>query len=303
MKSDRLVSVALCAYNGEKYLSQQLDSILRQTHKNLELVIVDDCSKDNTFEIIKDCGKKDARIRCFKNETIKGFNKNFEYAISLTTGGYIAISDQDDIWLPNKLEKLLSNIKNNWLIFSNSSYINKANEPVKGKILETFKLKTSNFKNILLANFVTGHTALFDRASLKYLLPFPKTGFYDWWIGFVCLCHKKIAFLDEVLTKYCIHDVSVTQQLLNLEKAKQTVNETIENMLSSFATYKELAYCDKVFIEELKNAYILNLSSNKPIPLIKIIFKHYTELFPNGKKRNLFSLLNFALKYARKVKK
>src|ERR1700748_3070750 len=99
MSKQPLVSVAMCTYNGEKYIRQQLDSILNQTWRNLEIVIVDDGSSDDTFAIISEYAEKDSRIKCFKNEVNLGFNKNFEHAVELTTGDYIAISDQDDIWL------------------------------------------------------------------------------------------------------------------------------------------------------------------------------------------------------------
>jgi glycosyltransferase involved in cell wall biosynthesis len=103
MTEQPLVSVAMCTYNGEKFINLQLDSILAQTYHNLELVIVDDGSTDETFNIISDYAKKDGRIKCFKNEVNLGFNKNYERAIKLTTGEFIAISDQDDIWLPHKM--------------------------------------------------------------------------------------------------------------------------------------------------------------------------------------------------------
>ena len=113
---ESLISVALCTYNGEKFLREQIDSILAQTYKNLEIVIVDDCSTDKTTNIINAYAEKDKRIKLFQNASNLGFNKNFERALGLTSGEYIAISDQDDIWLPQKLQSLLDNIKNNWLI-------------------------------------------------------------------------------------------------------------------------------------------------------------------------------------------
>src|ERR1700742_3478188 len=99
-----LISVALCTYSGEKFLQEQMDSILAQTYKNLEIVIVDDCSTDRTIDIINSYAEKDKRIKLFQNDTNLGFNKNFEKALSLTTGEYISISDQDDTWLPQKLQ-------------------------------------------------------------------------------------------------------------------------------------------------------------------------------------------------------
>ena len=302
MKEEPLISVALCTYNGEKFISQQLDSILCQTYKHLEIIIVDDCSTDGTFNIVSSYAKKDSRIKCFKNEVNKGFNKNFGYAITLTKGEYIAISDQDDIWFPPKMELLLNNINDEWLIFSNSCYINDRNEIIPGEILKNFNLEISNYKGILLANFITGHTTLFKREFLDYFLPLPEAGFYDWWMGFVALYHQKATVLNEVLTQYRIHESSVMQRRLNSGQAKLAENKTIDVMLSAFASYKDLAYQDKIFIEELKNAYKLNLSRRNSTYLITIILKYYEALFPNQKRRKRLSLLNFAFKYARKTK-
>jgi glycosyltransferase involved in cell wall biosynthesis len=302
MKEYPLVSVALCTYNGEKYISQQLGSIQFQTYRNLEIIVVDDCSTDGTFNIVKAYAEKDSRIKCFQNEVNKGFNKNFEQAIKLTTANYIAISDQDDIWLPEKLELLLNEIGDNWLIISNSSFIDDNNGQTGGEILENFNPAIHGYKGMLLANFVTGHTTLFKREFLDYFSPVPQEGFYDWWMGFVALYHNKIVFLDKVLTKYRIHQASVTQQRANSKQTKSKKNTTIAAMLSSFATYKNLGPKDKIFIEALKSAYDLNLSGVNSIHLIKMVSNHYGELFPYLKKRKWFSLLNFAFKYSQKVK-
>src|ERR1700761_1761213 len=186
-----LISVALCTYNGEKYIAEQLDSIISQTYKNLEIVVVDDCSIDRTFEIVSAYASRDSRIKCFKNVVNLGFNKNFEKAVTLTTGDYIAISDQDDIWLPEKLQLLSEHVGDNWLIFSNSDFINNTDGY---KLVNDFKLP-SDYKGILLFNYVTGHTTLISREFLKSVLPFPDDGYYDWWMGFVASYHHKIAFL------------------------------------------------------------------------------------------------------------
>jgi glycosyltransferase involved in cell wall biosynthesis len=105
-----LVSIAMCTYNGAKFMAKQLESIINQTYKNLEIVIVDDRSTDDTVAIVEQFAKNDERIKFYQNETNLGFNKNFEKAVNLTTGDYISISDQDDIWLPTKIEDLLNAI-------------------------------------------------------------------------------------------------------------------------------------------------------------------------------------------------
>ncbi|MDB5131958.1 MAG: glycosyl transferase [Mucilaginibacter sp.] len=301
MEEDTLVSVALCTYNGEKYIARQLDSILRQTHGHLEVIVVDDCSTDGTFNIVNNYAQTDERIKCFRNKINIGFNKNFEQAIKFTTGDYIAISDQDDIWLPAKLETLLKNIKDNWLIFSNSAYITE-DDVIENKTLHGFDLKINNYKGILLANFVTGHTTLFNREALNYFLPFPENGFYDWWLGFVALYHKKMVFLNEVLTLHRIHHASVMQRRLTSVEPGSKENRTIATMLPVFAEYENLTAEDKVFIEKLNRAYNLNLDRMNSMPLLRLMLKYYKELFPNQKARKNLSRLNFAFKYCQKAK-
>jgi glycosyltransferase involved in cell wall biosynthesis len=306
MRDEPLVSIALCTYNGEKYIRQQLDSILDQTYRNLEVVIVDDCSTDDTFNIVSNYAGRDSRIKCFKNEINLGFNQNFEWAITLTTGAYIAISDQDDIWLPQKIERLLNAIADNWLVFSNSVFINNNNELLDGKMLHNYSIAINkymqSYKGILLANFVTGHTTLFKKEFVDYFLPFPEKGFYDWWMGFIALYHHKIVFLDEILTQYRIHEASVMQNRLNSGKEKQETVIAIDHMLSSFASYNNLKNEDREFVTNLKEAYKSKLYKNISFPLIKIILKNYSDVFAHQKSRAGFSLLNFVLKYVRKVK-
>jgi glycosyltransferase involved in cell wall biosynthesis len=108
-----MISIAMCTYNGERFIKEQLDSILNQTYKNFELIITDDDSSDKTITIIKEYIKQDKRIKLYQNNSNLGFIKNFEKAISLCSGDYIVLADQDDIWKVNKLEIFLEQIKDN----------------------------------------------------------------------------------------------------------------------------------------------------------------------------------------------
>ena len=292
-----LISVALCTYNGEKFLLEQMDSILAQTYKNLEIIIVDDCSADKTTEIINVYAEKDKRIKLFRNDANLGFNKNFEKALSLTSGEYISISDQDDIWSPQKLQQLLDNIKNNWLIFSNSSYLGDSKQ---GRLLNDFKLP-SNYKGILLRNHVTGHTSLLHRDFLNYVLPFPESGYYDWWMGFVASYHNKIAFLDEVLTLYRVHSDSVIQSRLDAGDIKRQEFQNTLKMLEAFSMYKNLNSADKIFIEQLKDAYQLKGIEAQSATLEKVIARNYRELFPNRKPWKVLTKHIFARKFSKGV--
>ena len=93
-----MISIAMATYNGEKFLRYMLDSILSQTYQDIELIICDDNSSDSTCLILKEYEKNNSRIKLYFNESNLGFIKNFEKAISLCSGDYIALSDQDDIW-------------------------------------------------------------------------------------------------------------------------------------------------------------------------------------------------------------
>lgn len=106
-----LITVAMATYNGQSYIRQQLNSILNQTYQELEIIIVDDCSSDNTLELITSF--KDERITVLSNDYNMGVAKSFERAIENSSGDYIALCDQDDIWVANKLETLMVHIGNN----------------------------------------------------------------------------------------------------------------------------------------------------------------------------------------------
>ena len=101
------VDVLVATYNGEKYLREQLDSIIKQTYKNIRILISDDCSKDRTQEILQEYEKKDDRIKIFLHDRNLGSNKNFEFLLRQVESKFYMLSDQDDVWLPEKIEKTI----------------------------------------------------------------------------------------------------------------------------------------------------------------------------------------------------
>lgn len=123
MSAAKMISIAMATYNGEKYLREQLDSILAQTVQDFELIVCDDCSTDLTMQILNEYAERDSRIKVFENEENLGFKKNFEKVIGLCSGNYIALSDQDDIWLPEHLEVLYKNIGEKSTSWGNSLLI------------------------------------------------------------------------------------------------------------------------------------------------------------------------------------
>jgi glycosyltransferase involved in cell wall biosynthesis len=298
-----LISIAMCTYNGERFLEQQLQSIIKQTYENLEIVIVDDSSTDNTLSIIKEYAGKDKRIKWYQNETNIGFNRNFERALKLCAGKYIAISDQDDIWEPQKIQRLADTIGDHWVAFSNSALIDSNGSPLgRNLLVDNFNYGNRDYRGILLMNFVTGHTCLITREFLQLALPIPETAVYDWWMGFVAIYNNKLIYLDEILTNYRVHPSSIIQQFVgakNLDLIKLKVHS---EHLTDFLNYSEINAADAAFARELLKGYLeKGNAAADPAPFINMLNLHYTQLFPDEKPRGEAERLAFCSDYASKV--
>ncbi len=257
MSKQPLISIAMATYNGEKYLKEQLDSILSQTYSNIEIIICDDYSGDATRSILEEYSQKDKRIKLYFNEKNIGYVKNFEKAISLCSGEFIALSDQDDIWMEYKIETLYKNIGSHLLIHSDALLINE-----KGNIVATSysryskKILQKDFKACLVENNVTGCTLLFDRKLIHGAVPFPQaTIVHDWWLA-LCACKcGTIKYLDLALVKYRQHE--------NNQIGATCINSTnpIEvkvSYLKKYIPFLESLYHSNKFSQEEKR-FILDL--------------------------------------------
>lgn len=112
-----LVSIVMPAYNASKFISESIESVLKQTYKNWELIIVNDCSKDNTEEIIKFYSNNDSRIKYYNQKTNLGISEARNKAIIEAKGEYIAFLDSDDLWKKRKLEEQIKFMEEKKLIF------------------------------------------------------------------------------------------------------------------------------------------------------------------------------------------
>ncbi len=294
-----LISIAVCTYNGENHLVEQLDSLINQTYKNLEIVIVDDCSTDNTYQIVESYQRKYSNILCFKNAENIGYNKNFEKALLLCSGDFIAISDQDDIWQLNKIEELHKHIGENWLVYSNSALIDEHGNHT-GEVLVKREQQKQDFKSIILSNYITGHTMLLSKSFVDIAIPLPQVGFYDWYLGFVAVYEKKAVFLNKNLTNYRIHPESVIRQMDKQSKKKyeKKMLQIVIDQFNAYLKYPFLSRKDFDYINHIKTGIILKERKRFSFSLFKIISKDYSSLFPNLKKRNFFSRINFARRYS-----
>lgn len=206
-----MVSIALATYNGEKFLRQQLDTLITQTYKNIEIIICDDNSTDTTWQILREYKENYKNIKIFRNKENLGFIKNFELAVSLCKGDFIAISDQDDLWQPEKIEKLVNNINGYSLIYSDSAFIDENGASLGEKMGDTYSfVEGFDGRNFTLTNCVSGHASMFRRDLLPHLLPFPSCVDYDWWAAFVATTQNGLKYFDECLVAYRQHAQSVT---------------------------------------------------------------------------------------------
>jgi glycosyltransferase involved in cell wall biosynthesis len=209
MNNEHLVSVVLGTYNGEKYLDEQLDSIIRQTYPNIEIIITDDCSTDRTPDILKKYSGKYENIKVYYNEKNLGLIRNFENALQYSNGEYIAFADQDDIWLLDKIQRLVDNIGDNILIYSDSAYIDAEGKRTGKKISDYRNL--INGKNLYALEssggiWIAAHTMLFQRKLIDFLFPFSLYYNHDGWTAYIAMLHGTIKVLPEALVLYRQHE-------------------------------------------------------------------------------------------------
>ena len=204
------ISVCMATYNGEKYIKEQLDSILCQIVENDEVIISDDSSTDNTVEIIN--AFNDDRIKIYKNEKEKGYTRNFENALEKASGDIIFLSDQDDIWIEDKVKKMTEILENYDFVVSDNSIVNENLEVINKSHFEVYKTGRGFIKNLLLPRYV-GACMAFKRNVLEKSLPFPdnaKLCPHDYWISLIAEMYFKSYKLDEQLLLYRRHGANAS---------------------------------------------------------------------------------------------
>jgi len=262
------LSVAMCTYNGEKHIKEQLESILNQTTSVDEIVICDDGSKDKTIEIIERFQiEYSNKISLHKNSVNMGSTKNFEKAISICTGDYIFLSDQDDIWKTNKVAKIIQHFKetpSTEAVFSNGDLIDK-----KSKKISTHKLwdavffienqleKPINLLKLISSkrNMVTGATLCFKKEIKEVILPFPniKKFYHDEWIAIITANRNKLTYLTEELISYRIHSEQQIGGKNSIQKSTTQKHLKLSNYILGAETPK--SYQD---FNQLSKTYFRN---------------------------------------------
>ena len=231
ISDSRSVSVAIATYNGEKYITDQLDSILKQLSSTDEIVISDDGSSDSTIDIIRRYQKEYSIIKLIKGPQ-KGVIKNFENAIRHCNNQIIFLADQDDIWLDNKVNEVvdvfLKKKKVN-VVLHNMSFFNE-----NGIVVEKFIDYHPGFLMNILKSSYWGCCMAFRKNFCKKFLSIPKiVPAHDQWIGIVGEKNKCSFFLNKNLIKHRIHESNVSQKTSLIRKIVFR-----EKLLLSYISFK-----------------------------------------------------------------
>lgn len=216
-----MISVALCVYNGERFLTEQLNSIKNQTLPVNELVVCDDCSTDSTYDIITAFGKEVSfPVRYYKNDKQLGSTKNFEKCLKLCTGDIIFLCDQDDAWLPEKVAKQVAYLNQHpdkMAVFSDGGLMDAQSKPIAGSVwgAVSFDAKAQEqwlsddaYKLLYRGYVVTGATLAIRASILSTLTPFPdgiKEMIHDSWMTLILTMNNQIGFINEPLINYRRH--------------------------------------------------------------------------------------------------
>lgn len=209
------VAICMATHNPDPELfHRQVESLKTQTHENWVCVISDDCSLPDFFERIKAEIGEDPRFQISRSEVRLGFYRNFERALTMAppTAGFVALSDQDDSWYPEKLETLIGALGQSQLVYSDQRLVNRDGEVIAGTYWGERRNNFTNFASMLIANTVTGAASLFRREMLEYALPFPEAPgeqFHDHWLGLVAMATGGMSYVDRPLYDYVQHGSAV----------------------------------------------------------------------------------------------
>lgn len=287
------ISVVLCTYNGEKYLPFQLDSIFRQTIPAEEIIIVDDCSSDNTLQIVKDYADRYGKIKYFVNEHNLGYVQNFSKAISLASRDYVALADQDDIWTDDHLEKLLNSIGGKAVCVGDSVMIDATGKETGKRFSEikhNFHIPEGDvskaYRIVYNYNPYQGAAMLIDRKWVESFLPIPANADYqDTYLAGCASLTKGLSVIPDVINRYRMHEDQVTKlwEVTLWDELRRKYHHIcfpnkkvmVDSVVKNAAELPEEA---SRFIEEFY--HILELDKQKKrFSALRIKNRHYKEIF------------------------
>jgi glycosyltransferase involved in cell wall biosynthesis len=228
-----MVSVCMATRNGERYIREQLDSILSQLGESDEIVISDDGSEDDTVRIIQ--SYNDNRISIIQNSRPVGVSQNFERALFKCRGKYVFLADQDDVWVSDKLETTLKHLQSSFLVVSDCLVVDQSLR-LKNKSFFSINNSGSGLIRNILKNSYIGCCMAFRRELLQRALPFPNDiPMHDFWIGMIAELHYDVKFIADKLVYHRRHNSNASstgrKSALNLLRKINFRYRIIKNLM------------------------------------------------------------------------
>ncbi|MEE3467164.1 MAG: glycosyltransferase family 2 protein [Eubacterium sp.] len=256
-----LVEIVLTTYNGERFIGEQLDSLLQQTHSALRILVFDDGSTDGTEAIVREYIDRHDNIVWHKNERNRGYTMNFLHGLRTTKADYVMLCDQDDIWKPDKVEKTLKTMveaekedKETPILVFTDAEIYDGRTTGNRSFHKTTHLNTKkvDLGSVLMENKCIGCTVMVNRALLGHLEHLPKViRVHDWWLALIAAGFGRIVYRDEMTLYYRQHDhneIGGTEYSGYVKKRLGAIGAQREVVRT---TYRQGAAFYKLFMAEL----------------------------------------------------
>lgn len=200
-----MISVCIATYNGERFIREQIDSILRQLSSDDEIIVSDDGSTDNTISIINSIDDK--RIRVIEGPRKQSPTSNFECALKASKGDFIFMSDQDDVWKPNKVNICMEWLQRYDCVVSDAEVTDSSLNPLYPSLYAIMQVRQGRIYNTIWKNGYTGCCMAFRRNVLEASFPFPKDiPMHDIWIGNVAAYKYNVKFIPDTLIYFRRHE-------------------------------------------------------------------------------------------------
>lgn len=231
------VAIVMAAYNGEKYIAEQITSILNNSYKDIELHICDDGSTDGTEEIVASFVERYPRkVFYHRNEKNLGVIRNFFFGLNLVEAEYYMFSDQDDVWEKDKILHTLEKMKEQEakanskpvLVFGDAYMVDSYLQSMGNTFQKISNLnpKDTRLSHVVVENAVIGCTVMLNEALKKKLTVFPKEiRMHDWWVALIAATMGELAFLDEPLLKYRQHGNNTLGGMSDMSFAKKNLGK------------------------------------------------------------------------------
>jgi glycosyltransferase involved in cell wall biosynthesis len=306
-----LVTIVMATYNGSLYLAEQMGSLTSQTYPNLEIIVVDDCSTDDTVKILNRFQQQYPNIKIVSNETNLGYIKNFEKGCLMANGELIALCDQDDFWHCDKIKNMQAAIGNYPLIYCDSILCDENLKPLGVNISD--RVNSIDFNSCLQqAVFcrIYGHATLIKKSFLQHTMPFLEVIPHDWWLCYLATFYGGIKYLPEPLVSYRQHEANIFGVVGSKRRKHNKIDKAERNKMEMSRIRTRInAFYDACPDDVVKEKEVLKklVKTYRSFSLINnfqrvLLFFKYQKKFLASKKRSAIRRYLFCLKMFVKIK-